>query len=381
MDITAVKLVNKKIYLQEGLSETWVIVQAFTRESACAFITDLGGKIADIVGGMDPRKSEGMRTAEILGEDYKLISESETEVSLREGSFGKLIRVKNENIFREPSKGNVFEEEGFETERTDDEEGFVTVLRRECPSKGRSPFRSDKKASGACPTNTDTLCEEVTKKSKLSACTDKRTSGTVGMDQGLDAPDQHFKMNIHETFFFNRKRRVPRNWKLERAVRLAETGTSGPYLRHVRIKKTLASGDKKMVHATEFTESSGVKESNSTLQTVESVPAVQNVLKESAVEEGALYAENPDRRHDDAVQKDTESQSALRKQSRSRSEPLKKHENNIVHEQGSCRTESADGDTEGDICSFDVVTISTPKLFSVFDVLFDRDSLSDELDV
>lgn len=366
-DITAVKLENKKVYLQEGLSETWIIAQAFSRERVAAFITSLGEKIADIVGGMDPNKSEGTRTAEMLSEDYRLISESETEVSLCEGSFGKLIRVKNENILREPARSDVFEEEGFETERTDDEEEFVTVLRKKCPAKG-STFCREEEASGTHASRPDTLCEESTKRSELRVCTDKRVSDAPSMDKGLETPDQHFGVHIYETFFFNRKRRAAGNWKLERAVSLAERGIRGPRLRDVRIKKP-ASAEKRTVRDAEVAESPATtQEPGSALHSEEPAPAVQNAFQEGAVKEETISAESASRRDDDAVQ------------ARSMSETLRMHPPAMVHERDSCHTVSADSNTEGDTDSFDAVTISAPRLFSVFDVLFDQSSLSDELD-
>lgn len=380
-DITAVKLENKKVYLQEGLNETWAIAQAFPLEKVAMFITSLNGKIADIVGSMDPKKSEGTRTTEISSEDYKLISESETVVSLHEGSFGKLIRVKNENILRGPSRNDVFEEEGFETERTDDEEEFLTVLRGRCPSMGKSTLQRKKDVSGTSSSNPDALCEEATKKSKLRMCTDKKASETVGMDQGEDTSDRHFDMHIHKSFFFNRKRRTAINWKLERAVKFAETGITGPCIRNVRVRKTLLYAEKRIVHIAEVTKSPDVvQENGSALHSEKPAPTVQNALMEGNVQERAFSSENAERGDNDMVMEDMESQSTVRNQAHSRSKLQRKHKLTIMHEKSSCRAESADSDTDGDIDSFDAVTISVPRLFTVFDVLFDNDSLSNELD-
>lgn len=367
-DITAVKLENKKVYLQAGSSEAWVIVQAFPRERVAAFIASLGRKIAAIAGGMDPKRSEGTRTAEMWSEDYKLISESETEVSLREGSFGKLIRVKNENILREPARSDIFEEEGFETERTDDEEDFVTVLRKKRPARGKGVVSREGGASGTRVSGPDTLCGESTKRSEPRVCTDKRASDTPGMDQGHETHSQHFGVHIYEAFFFNRKRRVPRNWKLERAVTLAERGVRGRRLRSVTIRMP-ASAEKGAVRTDG---PAAAHELGSAVHSEGPAPAVQNASQEGAVKE-TISAESADRRDDGAVQGGTASGSTAMEQTPGRSEAPRAHTTAAVHEGDTCHTEE---DTD----SFDAVTIRIPKIFSVFDVLFDQNSLSDELD-
>lgn len=376
-DITAVKLENKKIYLQDSLSTTWVIIQAFSRDKVAVFISDLKGKIANIVGNMDPEKSEGTRTTEIASEDYKLISESETEVSLLEGSFGKLIRVKNENIFRaSSSRDDVFEEEGFETERTDDEEGFVTILRNRYLDTGKKAL--DKR-------------RETCKESEFHECVEKRAPSPIAVD--LDEEVRDIGTYIHQTFFFNRKQRAVRNWKLERAVRLAMTKIAGPHLRNIRIKKRPSPEEKRAVQIVEkpivedngssviVPEYTGICIKNNTLHDKVLVAVAQNECEEDARPEKTLYEENADRNVNKTVLEGAKDENIYDRQALDGKEEDKMRKRRIkrLYSESAYSSEREDGDMEDSTDSFEGVTIRAPKLFSVFDVLFDQESLSDEL--
>ncbi|KAL0265896.1 UNVERIFIED_CONTAM: hypothetical protein PYX00_011613 [Menopon gallinae] len=326
-DITAVKIENKKVYMQSSVSETWAISQAFPRDAVATFVAGLGGKVADIVQSMDPGKSEGVRTTEMPSEDYRLISESETEVSLCEGSFGKLIRVKNENIFRETRPGDaVFEEEGFETERTDDEEMFVTGVRRGHPR---------------------VLCREEGAHPRGPGAVDAWNTGMLAMLQEdgdvpvAPAADTH----IHRTFFFNRKRRAARNWKLERAVMLAGTKkAAGPRIRCIRIRVAASA------------ERSGDARAAEVSAPGDSVcAATPEEHGDSCTGGSMLCGETPTaavcgREHVDV---------ALCGERYGR--PMKRRHRTMYAKSAS------DSEEEDDSGSFDGVTLAAPRLFSVFD--------------
>lgn len=217
-NINAVKLENKKIYLREEQETNWNIIYSYSKDRVSSLMEDINKRMPKILNQIEEQeklaKNKEIKRSEMFVEDYKFISESETEICLLENDLGKQIRVKKEvqSVFNKP-KVNVFEEEEeFVIKKVDNEKEIFDFI------------SNSQKYSEITEEKNNQIKEEKT----LPSNSESDFANLEG--------EPNF---MHRNFFFNKKRRKIANCKVERAIEMNRRMNSEATLKmkHIKIKR------------------------------------------------------------------------------------------------------------------------------------------------
>ncbi|KAF7684062.1 hypothetical protein TCON_0736 [Astathelohania contejeani] len=127
-----VKLEKDRLYIlknQDSSERLWIDLNNLDINLVNEYINQLDKLFYEMTSKMNPSKAEGVRSKKpIKSDEYNRICDSETDVAIREDDTGNTVmRVKKPDPFIE-SHAEVDEDWGFETEKTEDEDEFLSGL-------------------------------------------------------------------------------------------------------------------------------------------------------------------------------------------------------------------------------------------------------------